>query len=603
MNNGFLKWAMANRTGLGLTLAVVLFVGGWRLSVIVGGNQRRHWQAVATELGSLPQFKQDLSPNNAGTCLVYCQATEKGVGFYFCETGSGKSRLLCEQNEKGYSWQRYCMLGWSPDDQLFAYAIPLQTHPPDQPWMREEQIVICDGQTGETLAKTPADPDTYELAWLTPHSFAYSTAYNHDLRVVEKNQEGKWVLRQVFEKVTTNKLETLTAVSDKSVAWQDGENVWSFDFDSGLLKKVWDSGANANQLVDFTYARETRQFLLNCSDANGQFLIRFSPESKMAVDGGRIGNPLDFVSVVKDIQHQPGDWIAAWKRQGLIVMNVKWADNGPRYTCADYVRRIGDWPALCVKTKAQADLIHVPWNGFIENFALNGDHLFFTGGENGAIPGIWEYDIEAGTLRCVVSGSAPWLEYVKTATALTGTLTNAAGEAKTYYLWPPTHISSGKRYPLVITKQFWNWFPYDQIAANEGYFFAVVDETCVEKLPEILAKNINVDTKRVYLYESSAGTRFASELLANRSDLWRGAILFGPSVLPHPPLLQDKRLLLVAGMNDGDDFKRLTQYQVSAAQDGFPIALAFLNDSDHMPNSVASECRRALVFAQFLIED
>jgi hypothetical protein len=398
-------------------------------------------------------------------------------------------------------------------------------------------------------------------------------------------------------------LETITAVSYKSVAWRDEGDIWTFDFEFGSLKKVWDSSANAFQLVDFTYTRETGEFLLNCSDEKGQFLIRFAPDSKTMADGGRIGVSRDFISLVKDIQSQPGDWIAAWKRQGLIVMNATWADNGPEYACADYMSRIGDWPALCVKTKAGAGLTHVPWNGFIENFALSGDHLFFTGGENGAVPGIWEYDMKAGTARCVVSGSAPWLEYVKMATALTGTVTNAAGEAKTYYLWPPAHISAGRKYPLIVTKQFWNWFPYDQIAANEEYFFAIVDETCVEKLPETLAKNINVDIKQVYLYESSAGTYFASQLIAEKPDLWKGAILFGPNGLPEPSDLQDKRLLLVAGMNDGNAVKRLTKYQISAAEGGFPIALTFLTDSDHMPNSVANERRRAQIFNQFLIEN
>ena len=53
------------------------------------------------QLCSVPQFEQDLSPNNANTRLVFCQNTEAGVGIYFCETDGGKPRLLCEQKEKG----------------------------------------------------------------------------------------------------------------------------------------------------------------------------------------------------------------------------------------------------------------------------------------------------------------------------------------------------------------------------------------------------------------------------------------------------------------------------------------------------------------------
>ena len=75
--------------------------------------------------------------------MVFPQETEKGVGVFFCNANSEKTKLLCEQKEDDYSWQRFGMLGWSPDDKLFAYAVPLERQL--NPGQREEQIVVCDG--------------------------------------------------------------------------------------------------------------------------------------------------------------------------------------------------------------------------------------------------------------------------------------------------------------------------------------------------------------------------------------------------------------------------------------------------------------------------
>jgi hypothetical protein len=598
-----LNWALNNRTGLMLIILAALFVAGWRITVIAGRPWRLQWQTIANELGSIPDFRQDLLPNSLGNRLVYCRTTEKGVGLYFLDIDDCKSKLLCEQREKGYSWQRYCMLGWSPKDRLFAYTVPLETHSSSQPWLREQQIVICDGLTGETAAKVSADPDVYQLAWLTPDSFAYSTAYNHDLRLVEKNEAGKWALRHFYEKVSTNRMETLTALSAKSVAWLDGENIETFDFDSGRVKRIWDSNQASGQLVDFTFAKDRGEFILNCSDARGQFLIRFSPDTGMMTDGGRIGIPRDFVGLIKNIKTQPPDWVAAWKRQGQIVLNVNWPPRGPGYACTEHLNRIGEWPALCVKTRTDQPLLPVPWNGFVENFATGGNRLFFTGSENGAVPGIWEYDTETEMTRCLVAGTTRRLPHIQPATSITGTVTNRSGEAKTYYLWPPAGHSEGRKHPLIVTKQFWNWFPYNQIAANEGFFFAVVDESCVEELPVMLAKRFNVDSKLVYLYESSDGTDFASQLIEQKPDLWKGAIFFGPGRVPALSALHDKRLLLVAGTDDADIVKSMTRYQMLAARAGYAITLAFLNDSGHMPNSMETERKRAELFGRFLTED
>jgi len=520
---------------------------------------------IVRELCSIPQFKQDLIPNHANTRLVFCQDTERGVGIYFCNTDGGKPRLLCEKIENRLRWQRFTMLGWSPDDSLFACAWPDNNQD-------KEFILIFGGTNGEQLAQIGADQDLYQFAWFTDNSFACST--RTDVRFVVKQGKNSWEYKRHFEKMAAN-LDNLTAISDHSVAWQEAGAIWLFVFGAEQPQKIWE--ATTNTLVEFTYARSSGEFILNCSDENGQFIIRFSPGSKGIAGTERIGNQ----------QHD-------------FVSKVKWVDGDPRYAYVNWLNNRGHWPDLCIQTKPNLDPIRVPWEGWIENFSLSGDHLFFTGSENGKLPSIWEYDIKSKTIRCVVDGSTRESAYAKIAAPLIGAVTNALGNAKTYYLWQPAQVSVGEKYPLIITKQFWNWFPYNQIAVNEGYYFAIVDESCVAALREALATYPNVDTNRVYLYESSAATAFASELIWENPELWKGAILFSPISLPDFSKMQNKRMLIIAGKDDDGQFARLSEYQNQAAASGTPVTLCFLAGADHIPNSVVSERTRARQFARFL---
>jgi len=585
MANPYLRRPTRNLTGLWLTVAVLAFVIGWRLLVIACGNEPPHWRAIAAELGSVPQFKQDLSPNSTGTRLVFCQDTEKGVGIYFCETDSGKKKLLCEQKEKGYSWQRFSMLGWSPDDKLFAYAIPLDGQ--IDPGHREEQIVVCNGLSGEMVAKISVDPNLYELAWMSPYSFVYSTDFNYDLKLIERNSDGKWVNREIFQKVSKERPENLIATSEGSVAWQEGGDIWSLDFESSSIKKIWESGTN--QLVDFTYSKEAKEFLLNGNDSKGPFCIRFDPFTKWTSSMGRVDDQPNYIASV------------TWINGGSGYVYVSADDKGE--------------PVFCIKTKPDSVPIRASCPGLEintdgrQNYILSGDGLFFTCKMDYNFPGIWEYDIKSRTSRCIVLSSTSGFVHAKITLPLIGIVTNAAGWRMTYRLWQPVHVSTRKKYPLIITEQLWNVFPYAQIAVNEGFYFAVIDQSCVVDLYKTLAKNPNIDTNRVYFYASSVHSSFASEFVSEKPDLWKGAILFCPIALPGLPYLHNKRLLIIDGENDpiliGDlaAVDRLMGYQDQAAKNGIPVALSFLNGSGHTSNSINTERMRAQRFSKFLSED
>jgi predicted esterase len=591
MISHYLKRAISNRVGLGLAIIVILFIVGCRLLVIACSHTPSHWRAIAGEIGSVAQFREDyypVYPNQDGTRIGFLQETEKGVGIFFCDTDSGKTKLLCEQKEDGYSWQRFGMLGWSPDDKLFAYAVPLDHRL--NPGQREEQIVLCDSLSGEAAAKIPEDPDLTEIAWLSPQEFACLTYDQHVTVWKKKKRSGEWAQSLAYTNIASGRVETIqnsfTATSESSVAWQKGDEIWTLDFSTSTLKKIWESDVTY-QLEGFTYSRETKGYHLICRDDIGWFFIDLDPQ----------GSALD----------------------------VTRAENRGEYA---YSRDEAGTNVFYIKTKTDVQPTRVFWQGAVEDNIgpiedykssgkyLYGNYLFFTGDLPGQPVGLWRYNIQDGMSRCLVSGLKRPLVHARIVNPQGGAVTNTLGKQMSYHVWEPVNVQAGKKYPLIITQAPYGWPQYQQVAAQEGYYFAIVDRPYwsdktiyhwsadVMALYSMMAKNPNVDTNRVFLFGFSWSADFLSQLMSEEPDLWKGAILINPAALPDlSSLLHNPRLFIVAGKDQAGEIDRLTKYQDTAAKLGVPVKLVLQKGSGHIPRSVATERERTVQFARFLVEN
>ena len=582
MINNYLKRVVSSH--MGLVLMVFSFVIGWRVLVITCSHTPPHWRATAKGIGSTAWFRDDFYPNKDGTCVVFSQETEKGVGIFFCNAGSEKTKLLCEQKENGYSRQRFGMLGWSPDDKLFAYAVPLDRQL--NPGQREEQIVVCDGLSGETAAKIPAEPGLTQIAWLSPQSFAYLT-YNQDVRVWRQKTGGSWAQLYNYPNIVSGKLETIensfTTTSKNSVAWQKGNEIWTLDFSTSACKKIWES--TTNQLEGFTYSKETREYHLICSDETGWFFVDLDPQ----------GSVLDMTR------------------------------NGKQERYA-YLRDEAGTNVFYIKTKADSQPTRVVWPGAVEDHRgpigdyisngkyLYGDYLFFTGDLPGRPVGLWRYNIRNGISRCLASGLKHPFAYDRIVLPQNGVITNALGEQMSYHVWEPVKVDAGKKYPLVITQTTYG--PNNLLLAQEGYYFAMVarpywnDKTVynwpadVMALYEIMIKNPNIDTNRVFLFATSMDTSFLRQLVSEKPDLWRGAILITPEAVPKLSSWHNPKIFIVAGANQAGEVDRLTKFQDTAAADlGIPVKLVLQKGVEHISRSVATERARTVQLAKFLVEN
>ena len=554
-----------------IIFGAVLFVLGWRMLVMAVQYVKE--PDIVRDLCSLQQFEQDLSPNNANTRLVFCRDTEEGVGIYYCDVDGGKPRLLCEQKERGNRGRFFSMLGWSSDDSLFACAWP-------ENQANQEFILIFDGRTGKLLDKIGADQSFNQFAWLSSNVFAYSTV-GASVRIVIRQADSSWAYKGYFPNVATT-MDNFIAVSADAVAWRDDNRIWQLNINSGTKEKVWET---TNRLVEFTAARGGNGLLLNCSDDVGQYLLLFDPQNESTVDLGRISNQQNYV-------------------RGAI-----WTGRGTSYT---YLTNNLAGSAFCIKTEGMKQPGIIPWSGGVQNFTMNNEHLFFTGNPDGQTPGIWEYNINLQSFKCIVSST---VESYIGSSPLCLLMTNSVGEKRFYHLWAPPHVSPTKKYPVLLAQELNYWFTPFQIAADRDYYVAVVDRPFlntwngnpeqswvedVNSLYKIMAESPNIDTTRVYLYACSRETYFLSELLDSHPSMAKGAILFAPTGLPDTSTLRDKRILLVDGKLDGDAVKNLSEFQDRAAENANKITLFLQNDVRHNSASGATVRDQTRLFANFI---
>ena len=273
---------MKSKTGLkktGLLLLPICLVIGLRLWALSG--QTPHLEKIVLEIGSIPQYRVGIYPNHSGSNLLFFQETETGLGTFFCETATGKTRLLYDEKEKGYLG-RFRLLGWSADDRILAFATMSDSGATNG----SGAINICKGDTGEVINSIPAEgyAGDSQFAWLSARSFVYSTFSHRSWLLYAEKPDGSWAQTQVVKRFTDGRLTNLTATSSHSIAWQDKQAVWTYDFARGAMSKVWE--ATTNQLTGLAFSDKSGNLLFKCKDVAGALLLEFRLPNSLDATGG-----------------------------------------------------------------------------------------------------------------------------------------------------------------------------------------------------------------------------------------------------------------------------------------------------------------------------
>ncbi len=574
-------WLIQKRLSIALLAAVIALVFAVRLLAV--SKRPRDVQFIAAEVGAVAEFWGDPSPNHAGNRIVFQQSTENGVGIFLAEIPNGPRQLIFEQAEKGFDHRNFQVWGWSPDDRWFALS-----RRPDRESKRE--IVICHGKTGEIGATVAVERTVGELAWLSPQAFVYVDDYQ-ELQRVEQLSEKKWSYPQAFKKpvgkkikltkeqqAVLPKIQGLAALANDTVVYQQGQVVWSWTFGMPEPVKLWEAGT-ANSLVDFSLDKDPNRLLLRCKNKEAELLSSFYLPTKYTSHFGTIPTPGHYTN-------------------RLILFN------GNGYA---YMRREATAKLLHIKSSPDSPAVELEFNAGLNNYVSSGRSIFIYGSRAGEPVGIWRYEAGLDSATCVVSNPQPRFERAVAINPARGMITNANGNVITYQIWSPPKAVPGKKYPFLIGKGSTRWQGYPVSIANAGAYFVSISnnsedgawEKNVMPLYEYLKSGLSIDPEKIYLYGASGSTQPVCDLLDKHPDVWRGAILFSPGVLPDLDRIKVPRLLIDCG---GEDMRAeaVERYRDEAAQSGMEVTVAFHENAGHVYRSIASLRARDEAVMNFL---
>jgi hypothetical protein len=560
----------SNRLGIALCIAVPLVVVLWHLIALAA--RPPHLNQVVAELGSTMRFVADPIPNHACTRLIFIQTTEHGYGVFFSEA-PGKRKLLFEQPSggAGYGNLDESLMGWSPDDQLFAYG----RH--SSQW----EVVICDGNTGA------------EVALLSPELLALADSE----RVLQtlRHHHDQWVPPQPFKfcanasnQLPDDPIRGLAAYGADSVVWRQGGTLFACGPESDAPATLWESTAG-NTLLEFSVS-PPRKLLVHCRDANAEYFARFYPTNRIEV-----------VTRIEGNECRPN--------------HLSLVNNAEGYA---YLNQPGAKPdTLVIKPDDSHPATEIQWQDQVRYFAAGKDAVYVVSSLNDQPPGIWRCDVASGATEGVVPNVEKPFRYVLNSHIAVEAITNGTGERLTCYLLSPAHLTGRTKHPLVIgilgyQEMGFTWSANHEAIANCGAFFASVDRHQRDYSKwaddafaayEALIKRPDIDANKVYLYGDSAGTSTVYELLERNPKLWRGIILFSPTGFPDPARIPGLRIFIDNGGADPNFGPRGMEvpmdFQDSAAKAGIPVTLIIHPGLGHifrMPAGERERMREALIF-------
>lgn len=565
-------------------------------------------EKVASELASAKEFFKEPGPNHSGTKLFYAQTSENGVTAYLVDTATGEKKFLYEHEQSHLDGVG--LLGWSPDDKLFAYAVRAP----------EGKIIICDGDSGDPVGSVSESKILQQGVWLSAEAFVYVNT-DQGMGAVRKSG-NEWKKGRLFTRkagdvqkssatLTTagqtsgktagtrrarsahnpipieDQIEHLTAISDTAVAWQQGGGIWNCEIGADTPSKIWDS--TTNTLLDFYFSRQREIFLLHCKDDDSEFVASFYPASIWHNE--RLTN-FDRLS----------------QSRASTLTNFAFVNDGKGYV---FLVRSPASDLISIRPDGSSEPLSLSWDS-VDYLVANEGHLFVLGSSTNGPSGIWDYDIKLRSLNSIVSGLDRPFQYARITSPTDNIATNFSGGKVSFRLWPAANFVPGRKYPLVISVSGRKWRAQEASIPNAGSFLASVEtdwskdfQGDIAAVVRASAQNPNIDPNHLYIVGVSAGAAAAAYVVMGQPKLWRGAILLSPVYFPPPSRIKGVEFLLDSGDNDAylkekGGVKKLMDFQEAAARFGVPVSLSIHSHASHVYRSGVAEKERIRQMMEFL---
>jgi Tol biopolymer transport system component len=473
--------------------------------------------------------------NHAGTELVYVRTVEGGVGIFLVnlETLERKQIALAEAADASRGGA-VKLFGWSPDDHYLAFSTL-------QKGKENRNISLCDGRTGAVL-NTFESPHSVETGkWLAANSLAmidnthllFLLNLEPDSSLGQYGNKGFVKLQQLDK--AASELVPDSSRSVTSIAYVDKGNVWSFDLpDNKLTQLTHLTNATISSL---DYSGDTDRYLFGGTIGKSSEQILYQYDLRMPKETALTRLAVENFSA-KGQWIQDGAGIAYVGTEGnryFLGVNAKDPASNTNLFTAPPQPRHGILNRQLFPEGAQV----------LRTYSINpkGNKLYAVASVNYEPLAIWEYDMANYTLRNVVPDKER-LVFSRTIVPVQASIAINQSNIDYYYL-PPAGMDPHKKYPAVFdVYSDLGYQPNSQLLANAGIFYFTANpygaghpdyptrpKEALKFYDEIL-KNPNVDPHRVYLLGQSAGTGDISDLLDERPELWRGAIMLSPVRFP-----------------------------------------------------------------------
>ncbi len=503
--------------GIGVLLSGLLFAG---LHIKKQSMLPRNLDGIMKDVSSIPGFRASPVVDHRGTTLLYAWNADVGVNLSLLDLATLKRTDIDTIKAADCAApQAFDLFGWSPDDHYMAYCAAIESDIPTR------RVFLCDGASGQPKDTFVMEGIVQQAIWLTANSLVLLDSsfglhlfnINQDGNLGSYGEKGLLPLRAVKN---FDKSYALARISDQSVAYIAGGNIWQLDIPSGTATQLTFLTDELPEWLDYNPISSELLVCLTHKDfEKDRFLFRVN-----ALDSKKDG-PIRLTS--------------------NYTFKGRWIQKG---TGIAYVGTQGNANYLCLETKDAALRTNVFAGGHIRsyNIAPNGDKLYAVASIGCEPLSIWEYDIVHKSLRNVVPGLTHPLAVAKVIDPVEVSYTDPVGARKSYFYLPPVGMEAQKKYPVIIDRPSDSRFdPASQILANAGIFYVSINHFGLASsemlatasgdmlsVREELLKNPSIDPHRIYLAARSASTENAVELGEINPGMWRGVILLSPIKLP-----------------------------------------------------------------------
>jgi hypothetical protein len=641
---GILRRASVVPARYWVVILVVVLIGGHALCNFI--SYPAHLDAIAEEFGNLGYVLKNEGIgkngkpqlNHAGSQILFCRSSEKGMGVFLCDTATGQKKMVFEEKEICFGQGPHGVLKvfpWSPDDGWFIYAHQGSgAQNGDFDRANESVLTICSAEDVQESATLEIPfGQVAALDWLDSDSFVFASGTNGlDFYLVNRQADGHWRQRPLDKSAanSSDPLSSFTAISGDTVAWLQGDTIWTMNVASNTVEKLIQLPKDKSYF-SFDYSKATRKFLVSCWENHADSLWQ------LPLDDSDGFSKVSAVSGKHELFWNDAVWLNEKGGFAYIVPLVEKNTSG-----------------LMVRTHTTGKPVLLFQHENIQYFAVSqdGQSLFIIGDLNGQPgDGLWEYNLASKQLRDVSPASEKPLQYSKHVQPQFISFKSISG----IVVYPPAGYDprKHKKYPMVLTSiGFAEAQPYisqyAEAVANAGAYFVIVDrhwnnrgegitiwETNVydfynallegggheeadtkqtakqtpaslRNKPAPIPISIDVDKDRIFLLSNSAQYMGLMDMLTQHPGICNGAIMFVPGSFSDPSKmvsLTGRPLKILVSQQDGRGEEYLKKEQEDAAKTGIALDYIIHPGTPHEFIALQSQRDRIKAMLHFIFDD